>query len=390
MNSLPHKMNRVRHTSFVVGILFLILSGIGVAVQPNAFYVSYLIAFTFWFGLAIGCLIITMIHHLAGGDWGNVTRRFFEAGSMTLPLMAVLMIPLLFGLHELYPWANLELVAADKILQQKAAYENITGFTLRALLFFCILTGIAFTLRKWSLQQDAAQDIIPSVKLGTLSGPGIVIVPFVVTFAYVDWIMSIEPAWFSTVFAIILMAGEILTGFSMAVILLACLRTSPVFSETITNKHFHDLGNFLLTFVMFWTYVSFSQFLIIYSGNQPHEISWYMHRLAGSWRWVAVFLLLFHFFAPFFVLLFRSAKQNTHVLAIIAGLLLTVHALAVYWMIAPTFYPAGVAFHWTDFTVWLGMGGLWLGIFLSNLARHPLMISPGLVQIKATALAHEK
>jgi hypothetical protein len=390
VTTFPYKMNRLRQTSFAIGILFSILSGIGVAVQPHAFCVSYLAAFIFWFGLAIGCLLIAMIHHLAGGDWGNVTRRFFEAGFMTVPLMGILFLPLLGGLHELYPWAKPGLVATDKILQQKAAYENAPGFIIRAVLFFGLLTGLSFALRKWSLQQDATLDIAPTVRLRSASGPGVVIVPFVVTFAYVDWIMSIEPAWFSTIFAIILMAGEILTGFSLAVILLVCLRNSPPFSETVTKKHFHDLGNFLLTFVMFWTYVSFSQFLIIYSGNQPHEISWYLHRIAGSWRWLALFLLLFHFFAPFFVLLFRSAKQNTRLLAGIAGLLLTVQALAVYWMIAPTFYPSGLEFHWTDFAVWIGMGGLWLGVFLSNLARHPLMVSPVHIQTATAALAHEK
>jgi hypothetical protein len=228
-------------------------------------------------------------------------------------------------------------------------------------------------LRKWSLQQDKTTDVAPTIRLRTLSGPGIVIVPLLATFGFVDWIMSIEPAWFSTVFAVVLLSGQILNAFAFAIILLAWFQPLPPFREVVTEKHFHDLGNLLLTSVMFWTYVAFSQFLIIYSGNLPHEIGWYLHRIAGDWKWLASFIALFHFFIPFFVLLFRAAKKNIRILAAMAVLIFAVHALEVFWMIAPTFYADGIKIHWTDFAAWLGLGGIWLGVFFANLKRHPLL-----------------
>ncbi|MDQ6632194.1 MAG: hypothetical protein M3Y82_10645 [Verrucomicrobiota bacterium] len=390
MNEILSKINRAQRVSFVVGILFLVLCGVGVVFSPHEFFISYLISFVFWFGLTLGCFHAAMIHYLTGGHWGNVTRRFLEAGFMTLPVMAIFFIPILFGLHDLYAWARPEAVAANKMLQQKAVYENFTGFLIRAIFVFGIWVLIATRLRKWSLQQDATGETASTIKLRTLSGPGIVIVPLTATFAVVDWVMSIEPAWFSTVFAVILFAGQILITFAFVILLLAWFQSQLPFREAITPKHFLDLGNLLLAFVMFWTYVAFSQFLIVYSGNQPHEIGWYLHRIAGSWKWLVCFIGLFHFFIPFFVLLFRAAKKNVRALATVALLIFLVNALEIFWTIAPTFYPSGIKIHWTDFTAWFGIGGIWLAIFAANLKRHPLLaqnLSPTETVIPETANA---
>jgi hypothetical protein len=390
MNKILFKIKRAQRISFVVGIICLILCGVGVVFSSHEFFISYLIAFIFWFGLTLGCFLVAMIHYLAGGHWGNVTRRFLEAGFMTLPLMAILFIPILFGLHDLYAWAQAEAVAADKMLQQKAVYENRAGFLIRAIFFFGIWILIATRLRKWSLQQDASGDPAPTIKLRTLSGPGIVIVPLTATFAVVDWVMSIEPAWFSTVFAVILFSGQVLITFAFVILLLAWFQSHPPVREVVTPKHFLDLGNLLLAFVMFWTYVAFSQFLIVYSGNQPHEIGWYLHRIAGNWRWLVCFIGLFHFLIPFFVLLFRAAKKSVRTLATVALLIFLVNALEVFWTIAPTFYPVGIKIHWTDFAAWFGIGGIWLAVFAANLKRHPLLaqnLSPTETVIPETANA---
>jgi hypothetical protein len=373
MNEILSKINRAQKISFAIGFLFLILCGVGVVLEPHEFFSSYLIAFIFWIGLTLGCFNAAMIHYLTGGRWGNATRRFLEAGFMTLPLMALFFIPILFGLHDLYAWARPEAVAVDKILQKKAVYENFYGFLIRALFFFGISTFIAMRLRKWSLRQDETTEVEPTLRLQKISGPGIVLIPLLTTFMFVDWIMSIEPAWFSTVFGVVLLSGEILNTFAFVIILLAWFQSHSPFREIVTEKYFHDLGNLLLAFVMFWTYVAFSQFLIIYSGNQPHEIGWYLHRIAGGWKWLVVFIALFHFFIPFFVLLFRSAKKNIRVLATTAFVIFIVHALEILWVIAPTFYPGKINIHWTDFAAWLGIGGIWLGFFAANLKRHPLL-----------------
>lgn len=373
MNATLSKIHRAQQISFGIGVLFLILCGVGFACEPRELFISYLIAFVFWIGLTLGCFNAAMIHYLTGGRWGNATRRFLEAGFMTMPLMAIFFIPMLFGLHDLYAWARPDAVAADKILQKKAVYENVYGFLFRAILFFGIATCIATRLRKWSLQQDETADVTLTIRLKRLSGPGIFLIPLLTTFMFVDWIMSIEAAWFSTVFGVVLLSGEILNTFALVIILLAWFQSHSPFREIVTEKYFHDLGNLLLAFVMFWTYVAFSQFLIIYSGNQPHEIGWYLHRIAGSWKWLALFIGLFHFFIPFFVLLFRSAKKNIPTLASVAVLIFFVHALEMFWVVAPTFYTAGIRIHWTDFAAWLGIGGIWFGTFSANFKRHPLL-----------------
>ena len=372
MSDMLQKLDVWRKWLLGAGIGFLLISLLGLFLSPATAYISYLASFIFWFGLALGCLNLAMIHHLAGGAWGNVTRRIFEAGYMTLPLMAVLFVPVLPGVHELYPWANPATVAGDPILQQKSAYENFPAFTLRAVVYFAVCIQIAFLLRRWSLRQDLALNRECSLKAKTLSGPGIVVVPFVATFAYVDWIMSAEPAWFSTIFGIILLAAGILTALSLAIVLLAWLQ--PRFSPVANRRHFLDLGNLLLAFVMFWTYVSFSQLLIIYSGNQPHEIAWYLHRIAGGWKWLLVFIALFHFFVPFLILLSRNLKEDIRALAWVAGVVFCVDAGQIFWTIAPSYYPNGIQIHWTDFTAWLGFGGIWLGIFCGNFRRHPMLI----------------
>jgi hypothetical protein len=372
MNRIAAQLNRLQKTGFAAGILFLIVSGIGLAVDRRHFFVSYLFAFLFWIGLSFGCFNTALMLYLTGGRWGNGTRRFLEAGFMTLPLMALFFVPILFGLSDLYPWARPELVAADKVLRHRAVYENTTGFLGRAIFCFAIWITMAVCLRKWSLRQDTTNAAVYAGKMRTLSGPGMVIVPFTLTFALVDWVLSIESAWFSTIFAVVLLASQIVVAFGFVIVLLAWLQPRPPFDQLVTDKDFLDLGNLLLAFVMFWTYVSFSQFLIIYSGNQPAEITWYLHRTAGGWKWLIALIALFYFFVPFFLLLFRAIKQDLRRLAAVASLVLLVHVLMVYWTIAPTFYPR-LQVHWTDFSIWLGMGGIWLGVFATNLKNHPLV-----------------
>jgi hypothetical protein len=376
MTSSPTDLKQWQRLGWLAGVVTLIPTILALGLNYRPAFISYLVAFIFWFGLAVGCLNVAMIHHLTGGAWGNTTRRFFEAGYMTLPTLAVLFVPIIFGLRELYPWADSAMVAADKILRQKSAYENFPAFTVRAVFFFAILICIAVCLRKWSLQQDNSSDAVPFLKARTLSGPGIVIVPFVATFAYVDWVMSIEPSWFSTIFAVILLAGGVLVTLAMGIVLLAWFETETPFIGRVNQKQFLDLGNLTLAFVMFWTYVAFSQLLIIYSGNQPHEIGWYLRRIAGGWKWLLIFIALFQFLTPFFILLFRANKKDIHILARIAALIFFVNALENFWSIAPTFYPHGIRLHWSDFTAWVGIGGIWFAMFAANLGRHPLLFRP--------------
>jgi hypothetical protein len=391
MNEQNPTITRWQKIAFVVGCIALLTAVPFAFSNTRQFFISYLVAFVFWAGLSLGCLGVAMIHHLTGGRWGFVTRRFLEAGFMTLPLMAVLFTPLLLGLPELYPWAQSDRVAASETLQHRAAYLNPVGFGLRALLFFTAWLLLAFGLRKWSLQQDATTDPTPTIRLRTLSGAGIVLYPITATFAFIDWVMSIEPRWFSTMFAVIVLIGQILIAFGFVTLLLARFRDEPPFREIINRSHFHDLGNLLLAFVVFWTYVSFSQFLIIYSGNLPREIDWYQHRTAGGWKWMLGGLALFHFFVPFALLLFRVMKQDVARLAAIAALIFTVHLGEVFWIILPSFFPSGVHVHWLDFAAIVGLGGLWLAAFAGNLKRHPLLpLNDPRIEYTLTQPAHAK
>jgi hypothetical protein len=355
------------------GTIALAVCGIGAIFNPRQFFISYLFAYLFWLGLSLGCLCVAMIHYLTGGRWGDVTRRFLEAGCMTLPMMAVLFLPIFAGLHILYPWAQPAVAAQTGTIIHRAHYMNVTGFVARSILYFTIWTAMAMALRRWSLRQDKTEDVEPTRMARALSGPGVVIYTLGVTFAWIDWMMSLESDWYSTMFPIIICGGQILSTFAFAILMLADFRAVPPYSDVVEPGHFHHLGNLLLTFVIFWTYVCFGQLLIIWSGNLPHEIVWYLHRIAGDWKWIAGFLAAFNFFLPFFILLFRPSKKNPQRLRVLAGLVFLCQIINAYWLLEPAFFQTGLHVHWMDFLAPVGIGGLWLAMFSIAFKRaHPL------------------
>jgi hypothetical protein len=367
------QLNKVQWGALLVGILGLGACFVGRLLGSGAFFPSYLFGYLLWLGLALGCLEVLMLHHLTGGRWGYPVRRFFEAGTRTIPWMALLFIPVCFGLRDLYPWARPEEVARNEVLQHKHLYMNATGFILRSVVFFGFWIVLVHFLKKGSSRQDQTTDAEPTRNLRNLSGPGVVLYPLTATFAYIDWIMSLEADWYSTMFPVIILIGQILTTIAFGILMLALFQKETPISEVLSVKHFHHLGNLLLAFVMFWTYVSFSQWLIIWSGNLPHEIEWYAHRSSGGWTWVIIFLALFHFFIPFFVLLFRSFKMNLRPLSILAGMVFTAHAVGVYWLIIPSFEKQGIHLHWMHIAAPIGMGGVWIALFLWQLKKAPLL-----------------
>ena len=371
MNGITVKLNRLKITGLAFGIFGLALCCVGYVFNRGPFFVSYLWAFLFWTSLSLGCFYCGMIHYLTGGKWGFSARRFLEAGYMTLPLMALLVIPIFFGLRELYPWARPETVLADKILRQRSQYENPPMFIVRAVVFFGIWILLAYVLRRWSLRQDTTDDPTPTIKMRTLSGPAVALSPLIASFALLDWAMTVEPNWSSTIFPVIQLAGQMLIAIAFVIVALAWTRRDVPF-KSFAEKPFNDLGSLLLAFVLFWTYVAFSQVLLIYSANLPHEIGWYLRRIANDWIWIVAFIGCFHFFAPFLLLLFRAVKGNIPALAVIALVVFAIHAVETFWTITPSFYPR-IEIHWTDFAAWFGVGGFWLATFAGNLNRHPLL-----------------
>jgi len=356
-----------------IGIIGLLLCLLGWVISPRQFFISYLFAELFWLAVALGCMAFLMIHYLTGGKWGWPVRRMLEAAAMTLPLVGGLFVPLFFGLPQLYPWARPAQVAADHVLQHRHPYLSAPWFIVKAIVFFLIWIWLASLLNKWSREQDLTHDPAPMKRLRKLSGLGLVIYPLTITVTFVDWVMSLEPDWFSTMFPILICIGQMLSGLAFVILLLAWLGPRTSLSKITGKQNFHHLGNLLLAFTMLWAYMAFSQLLVIWSGNLPHEISWYLHRIAGGWRWVVAFLVLFHFFGPFFLLLSRQVKETRRALAVIAAVMFVAHIVDVWWVITPSFYPQGIHVSWLDFAALLGIGGVWLFVFARNLLSKPLV-----------------
>ena len=366
-------MRRSRSIALAVGIAGAVPSLIGAMFDRDQFFESYLFGFLFWTGLGLGCFGLVMLHHLVGGRWGLVTRRFFEAGQATMPLMALLFIPLLFALHTLYGWDRPQDVAHSEVLQHRHAYLTLPFFIVRMMGYFILWIGMARVLNRGSRDQDATVNPEPTRRLRTFSGPGLVVYVLSASFAIIDLVLSLEPDWYSTIFPILLVVGQTLAALALGILMLAIMARQEPFGAVVTPTHFHHLGNLMLAFVMLWAYLSFSQLIIIWSGNLPAEISWYLDRDTPGWKLVALALGLFQFAIPFALLLSRQLKHQIRFLGGLAVLILLFHVVDVYWMVAPTFQDHAFHPHWLDATVLLAIGGLWVAWFLTQLQSCPLI-----------------
>jgi hypothetical protein len=369
----PPRVASLQRLATIVGVVGLALCVAGFLASREHFFKSYLLAYVFWVGIALGCLALSMVHHLSGGAWGVVTRRVFEAASRTLPFMAILFLPLAFGVGELYLWANPDEVAKDTILQHKAPYLNVPFFFVRAALYFAIWSVMAFLLSKWSLEQEREGERGQSLRMQRLSGGGLVLYAITILFMSVDWIMSLDPHWFSTMYGILFMGGQGLSAlaFTIAVVVLLS-RTEPM-SRVIAPAHLHDLGKLLLAFVMLWAYFSFSQFLIIWSANLPEEIPWYLRRMGGGWQWVGLALIIGHFALPFMLLLSSDLKKQGRTLIVIALLVIGMRIVDLFWQIGPLHGEDHFGVHWLDAAAPVALGGVWLALFLWQLGTRPLL-----------------
>jgi hypothetical protein len=367
------RITSLEKPSLIVGAGALVLCAAGGLYSPMQFFRSYLFAFIFWLGVPLGSVALLMLHHLVGGGWGHPIRRMLESGSRTILVLAGLALPLLFGLRRLYAWADPVQVEASEMLAHKSFYLNVPFFIGRTVVFFAAWILLAHLLSKWSLEQDRTGHASLSDRLQSLSGPGLIVYALSVTFMSIDWVMSLEPAWYSTIYGMIFVVTQLLSAMSLAII--ACLffsKSKPV-SDWVTPTALNDMGNMLLTFTMLWAYLSFSQFLIIWAGNLPEEITWYVARATGGWAWIAVILIVFHFAVPFLLLLMRFVKRRVRWLAALAAWMVVMSMIDLFWLMTPAYNRAGPRFQWMDWLAVVGIGGIWLWRFLTQLRRSPLM-----------------
>jgi hypothetical protein len=377
----------MQQRSLAIGLIGIGASVFGRAVAgPDGFYSAYLIAFMFWLGLSLGCMAILMLYHLVGGAWGTAIRRILESGMMTLPLMFVLFIPILRNLPVLYFWARPG-VTDPKIIEIAHTYLNFNGILLRYIVYFAIWFGMAYFLNRWSTEQDtiAGQS---TLRFRALSSIGLVIYSLTISFAVIDWVMSLQARWISTIYGLLFIAGEALSAFCFVVLIESILAKRKPMSEYLTDTEVHDHGKFMLTFVMVWAYFNFSQWLIIWSGNLPEEIPWYKLRMNGGWEAVGLFLVVFHFAVPFALLLSRQLKRKARTLVWLASWLMVMRIVDIFWHIEPASHPT---FHvsWVHFTILAGIGGLWMAYFFHNLRSRPLLAVNAPQTLRLLESSHE-
>jgi hypothetical protein len=376
------RFDRVQGVALVAGVAGLLACAGAGFVWPKALFPAYLVAYLFWVGIALGSISLLLLHNLTGGQWGLTIRRPLEAAAMTILPMAVLFVPIVLGLKTLYPWADLEIVRANPAIKHKAAYLNQYAFLLRAGVYFAYWATLAILLHVGAIRRDAEGRPTRASWLVNLSAPGLALLFFTGSFAAIDWGMSLEPAWYSTIYGPMLIVGwGLLTFATMIVVAYFLAAASPEYRQAATSPRIQDLGNLMLAFVMLWAYMSFSQFLIIWAGNLVEEIPWYLRRTRGGWQYVALALVVFHFFVPFFALFFLEIKRNVGRLVIVASLVIAMHLVDLSWLVLP----AGPARYGHDVAeipwgavalipvAFLGLGGISAWTFLWHLRRRPLV-----------------
>lgn len=362
-----------RTRALIVGGVGTLLSAVGFFVDHDQFYRSYLWAYIYVVALTVGPLAWLMLQYVTGGAWGLVIRRSCEAAARTLPLTAVMFLPIFIGINNLYPWAHKNLVQADELLRHKTPYLNVPFFVIRAAIYFAGWFILSWWLNRCSAIEDEKGHDVVHGKFQSAAAPGLIFWGFSVTFMSIDWVMSADPKWFSTMFGLLFIASQGLTSMAFLITLMVVLSFRRPMSEVLTPRHLHDLGKFMLALVMVWAYFSFSQFLIIWAGNLPEEIPWFLIRLNNGWGAVGLLLVLGHFMLPFALLLSRDLKRNYKFLRGIAILVLVMRCVDLYWIVMPTFRKQGFGLSWMDFTIPAGLIGLWLWFFLTQLEKRPLM-----------------
>jgi hypothetical protein len=360
-----------------IGAVLAVLGGaacviLGLA-DPRQFFFSWLVSYLFFLSLALGALFFVLIQYAAQGSWGIVVRRIGETVFATMPVMAALFLPLVFGLHHLYEWSHQEAVAQDAVLAWKAPYLNVPFFLVRAAVYFGCWSWIAVLYYRLSRAQDTTGDLAVSARLRRLAGPSLIVLAVTTTFASFDWIMSLTPHWYSTIFGVYFFAGAFVGFIALLSVVAVAMRNAGLIDTLISAEHLHDLGKFLFAFTAFWAYIGFSQFFLIWYANIPEETVWYKVRLEGSWQAVSILLMVGHFAVPFFYLMGRAVKRRGTTLAVGGAWLLAMHFVDLYWLVMPTLHPGGLRPSVLDAAAFVAVGGCFVAAAGWLLRRHALV-----------------
>jgi hypothetical protein len=370
-NNMMVKLEGMPKRLATIGGALLVICILGGLRNGGDFFRSYLVAFLFWIGITLGCMALLMVQHLTGGNWSLVIRRILEAGSRTLPLMAIAVLPVLAGMKSIYSWSLPE--QTDPVILAKHLYLNPGFFVARTIFYFACWFFLVYMLNKFSRAEDAGGNGSLWMRFEGLSGGGLVLYGLTVTFASVDWVMSLEPRWYSTIYGLLFMVGQALAALAFSIMMLIWLSDREPLSEVVRPSYFQDLGSFLLTFVMLWAYLEFSQFLIIWGGNLTEEIPWYLRRMQGAWGHIGLLLVLLNFALPFFLLLFRDVKRRKGSLLLVTALVLVMRLVDMYWMVLPAFGGGNVHLTWMNILLPCGLGGIWLAYFGWQLQQMPIL-----------------
>lgn len=367
------RWSRGRNVLAFIALVAWVACAVGFAVDRTQFFRSYLVAFGFGITIALGAFFFVMVQYLTGSAWSVTLRRLMENIMVTLPVGALLFIPVALGLHELYEWTDAAVVAKDAILGGKAGYLNENFFLIRTAGYFLLWSIWSLAIYRQSTKQDTERSVRQMRAASRWSAPGLLLVVVAGTLASFDWFMSLDPRWYSTIFGLYLLSGGAVAF--MAVLTLICLgfRSAGVLKNSIHIEHYHDLGKWMFALTSFYTYIAFSQYLLIWYASIPEETIWYRHRFVGNWLWVSVALLVGRFFVPFFVLLSRPAKRNLNVLRFAALWILAMHFVDMYWVTMPTWFQQGVSLHWLDVATLLAVTSAMGLVFWSRLKRHSMV-----------------
>lgn len=380
--SIVPVLQRFRRAGYVLAGLGGALSIAAFIVGRQQFFQAYLFAYVFWVSVTLGCFALTLLHHVVRGSWGLPILRILEAGTRTFPLMAGLFLVVVWGmaLGDIYPWASREPIQDPLMrhgVESKAPYLNPFWFVIRAMIYFAIWTGLSMFLNRSSLEQDRTNDTRLAQTRTNWSAPGLVVFVLTITFAFTDWVMSLDPRWYSTILGIYFLVGQALFALALATFVVTTLSNRRPFSEVVTPQVMRDLGNLLLAITMFWQYISLSQFLIMWYGNLPEEITYYTTRTSGGWLPVGTLIIVFHFFVPFLMLLSGRTKRTPRLLASVAALILVMRLVDMAWTVLPFYQqvgqPVGPNLAWMSVATLMGLGGIWLGAWAFQLRKNPLL-----------------